>query len=157
LETKSLRKAAATLLKSKIDEVNRKYRSPKIVILGDFNDNPEDESVSEILNAKKIEQPVAENQLYNLFYNLDRTNQGTLKYQSQWFTFDQIIVSGSLLTADSGIFTKPENAKVISLPFIVEDDQKFGGKKPFRTYYGFSYNGGFSDHLPVLLQLNTVF
>jgi len=156
LETKSLRKAAATLLRSKVDELNSRFPSPKIVILGDFNDNPEDESVSQILNAKKIGQPVAENQLYNLFYELDRKVQGTLKYQSQWFTFDQIIVSGSLLTADSGIFTKSENAKVVALPFLLEDDQKFGGKKPFRTYYGFSYNGGFSDHLPVLLQLNTV-
>jgi hypothetical protein len=155
LETKSFRKAAATLLREKVDELNRKYQSPKIVILGDFNDNPEDESISKTLNAKKIEQPIADNQLYNLFYDLNKTELGTLKYQSQWFVFDQIIVSGSLLTANSGIFAKPENAKVLALPFLLEEDQKFGGKKPFRTYYGFSYNGGFSDHLPVLLQLNT--
>ena len=155
LETKSLRKAAATLLRTKIDELNKKYRSPKIVILGDFNDNPEDESISKILEARKVEQPITENQLYNLFFDLKRIDQGTLKYQSQWFIFDQIIVSGSLFSANSGIYTKPGNAKILALPFLLEEDQKFGGKKPFRTYYGFSYNGGFSDHLPVLLQLNT--
>jgi len=155
LETKSLRKAAATLLRTKVNELNKKYQSPKIVILGDFNDNPEDESMSEILMAKKVEQPVAENQLYNLFYDWQRSSSGTLKYQSQWFIFDQIIVSGSLLTANSWIYTNPENAKTLSLPFLLEEDQKFGGQKPFRTDYGFSYNGGFSDHLPVLLQLNT--
>lgn len=155
LETKSLRKAAATLLKTKIDELNQKYQSPKIIILGDFNDNPEDESMSEILMAKKVEQPVVKNQLYNLFIGRTRVNSGTMKYQSQWFIFDQIIVSGSLLFANSGIYTKPENAKILALPFLLEKDVKFGGQKPFRTYYGFSYNGGFSDHLPVMLQLNT--
>ena len=154
LETKSLRKIAATLLKAKVDDLSKKYRAPKIVILGDFNDNPEDETVSEILNARKAVQPFAENQLYNLFFDLKRIDQGTLKYQSQWFIFDQIIVSGSLLSTISGIYTKPENAKILAHPFLLEEDQKFGGKKPFRTYYGFSYNGGFSDHLPVLLQLN---
>ena len=105
--------------------------------------------------AKKVEQPIAENQLYNLFIERTGINSGTMKYQSQWFIFDQIIVSGSLLSANSGIYTKPENAKILALPFLLEQDLKFGGQKPFRTYYGFSYNGGFSDHLPVMLQLNT--
>ena len=155
LETKSLRKAAANLLRSKVDELNQKFGSPKIVILGDFNDNPEDESLSVFLKAKKVEHPVTANQLYNLFFGRQRINSGTLKYQSQWFIFDQIIVSGALLSASSGIYTRTENAKILALPFLLEDDQKFGGKKPFRTYYGFSYNGGFSDHLPVLLQINT--
>ena len=155
LETKTLRKAAASLLRSKVDDLNRKHQTPKIVILGDFNDNPEDESMVETLLAKKVEQPIIEDQLYNLFFDLNRTDKGTLKYQSQWFIFDQIIVSGSLLSADSGIFTKPENAMIISFPFLFEHDKKFGGQKPFRTYYGFSYNGGFSDHLPVLLKLNS--
>jgi len=155
LETKSLRKTAASLLRTKVDELNRKYQSPKIVILGDFNDNPEDESMSAGLMAKKLELPIVGNELYNLFFDLQRVNSGSLKYQSQWFVFDQIIVSGSLLSANSGIYTKSENARILALPFLLEEDQKFGGKKPFRTYYGFSYNGGFSDHLPVLLQLHS--
>ncbi|KAF0238771.1 MAG: hypothetical protein FD181_772 [Prolixibacteraceae bacterium] len=156
METRSLRNAAARILKIKVDELVQKYRSPKIVITGDFNDNPEDESLFEVLMAKMVEGPIVENQLYNLFFNRKRVSSGTLKYQSQWFIFDQIIVSGSLLTPNTGISATPENAKIVELPFLLEHDEKFGGKKPFRTYYGFSYNGGFSDHLPVLLELNTV-
>jgi hypothetical protein len=155
METKSLRNAAAKLLKTKVDELYQKYAAPKIVIMGDFNDNPEDESLSAVLIAKKVEGPIIENQLYNLFFDRNKVNSGTLKYQSQWFIFDQIIVSGSLLSSNSGIYTKPENAKIVTLPFLLEQDEKFGGKKPFRTYYGFSYNGGFSDHLPILLELNS--
>jgi exonuclease III len=156
METKSLRYAAAKLLKTKVDELYQKHQSPKIVIMGDFNDNPEDESLFEVLKAKKADESILGNQLYNLFFDKKRVNSGTLKYQSQWFVFDQIIVSGSLLTTKSGIYTRPENAKIVALPFLLEHDEKFGGKKPFRTYYGFSYNGGFSDHLPVLLELNSV-
>ncbi len=155
LETKDLRKTAATLLRNKVDTLNMKYKSPKIIILGDFNDNPEDETLSIVLKAGRVEQHIVDNELYNLFIDLKRDNQGTLKFQSQWFIFDQIIVSGSLLSNDSGLFVKPEDAKILALPFLLEDDRKFGGKKPFRTYYGFTYNGGFSDHLPVLLQLNS--
>lgn len=156
LETKPLRKVAAELVKNKVDELNKVYNNPKIVVLGDFNDNPNDDSMVEVLNAKKVERNINDNQLYNLFYDIERASQGTLKYQSQWFVFDQIIVSGSLLNAESGIFTKPENAKIVKLPFLLENDKKYGGQKPFRTYYGYSYQGGFSDHLPILLQLSSV-
>ncbi len=155
LETKDLRKAAASLLKEKVDELNMKYKSPKIVILGDFNDNPEDETLSVVLQAGKVESTIADEKLYNLFFDFKRDNQGSLKFQSQWFVFDQVIVSGSLISNNSGLYVRPENAKILALPFLLEDDKKFGGKKPFRTYYGFSYNGGFSDHLPVLLRLNS--
>jgi hypothetical protein len=125
------------------------------VIVGDFNDNPEDESIKEILLANKVEMPIVGEGLYNLFYDVKRAESGTLKFQSQWFVFDQIIVSGSLLSAKSGIYAKPENAQILSFPFLLEQDEKYGGLKPFRTYYGYTYNGGFSDHLPVLLKLNT--
>jgi len=155
LETKSMRKAAAAILRNKVDELNDKYILPKIIIVGDFNDNPEDETMSVILRAEKLEQPLIEERLYNLFYDVNYSKTGTLKYQSQWFIFDQIIVSGSLLSAGSGLYTKPENAKIAALPFLLEEDRKFGGEKPFRTYSGFSYNAGFSDHLPVILWLNT--
>ena len=153
METRELRNAAASLLRSKVDELNQKFKSPKIVIVGDFNDNPDDFAISQILLANDVQNTLEGNKLYNLFWGINRTDQGSLKFQSQWFIFDQIIVSGSLLNG-SGVFTKPENAKILTLPFLLEDDQKFGGQKPFRTYYGFTYNGGFSDHLPVIIKLN---
>ncbi|MGM0498283.1 MAG: endonuclease, partial [Bacteroidota bacterium] len=38
--------------------------------------------------------------------------------------------------------------------FLLEKDEKYIGKKPYRTYVGFKYNGGFSDHLPIILDLH---
>lgn len=153
LETKAQRISVARLLKSKVDELKEKYNEPKIIVIGDFNDNPEDGSLSKELSALKVEGPFVSENLYNLFYKIDRVNIGSLKYQSQWFLFDQIIVSGSLLSPKNGLFTKPENARILSFPFLLEEDKKYGGLKPYRTYYGYSYNGGFSDHLPILLEL----
>lgn len=155
LETRTERNLAATLLRTKIDELTEKYNSPKIIILGDFNDNPSDESISEILLAKQVNDSILSDDLYNLSFDWQDDENGTLKYQSQWFFFDQIIVSGSLLNAGEGYFTKPKYASIIDMPFLFERDEKFGGMKPKRTYYGFTFNDGFSDHLPVLLKLQS--
>ena len=68
--------------------------------------------------------------------------------------FDQIIVSGAILNAENGWITTKQNATILRLPFLLEEDSKYGDVKPHRTYYGREYIGGFSDHLPVMLKLN---
>ncbi len=156
LETKQLRNSAASLLRKKVDLLFEQFRSPKIVIMGDFNDNPTDESLYKILKAKKVNGKVLNSALYNLSYDWGEDGKGTLKYQSQWSVFDQIIVSGFLLNSNFGLVAKPENAKIINHSFLYEKDEKYRGLKLKRTYYGFSYMGGFSDHLPVLLQLENL-
>lgn len=153
LETKSLRKLAAETVREKVDELNVKYRFPKIIIVGDFNDSPTDESMTKFLKANKVQGSALSSELYNLSYNWAEQGKGTMKYQSQWFVFDQIIVSGSLLNATEGYIARPANATIVDLPFLIGRDERYAGTKPNRTYYGFKYQGGFSDHLPVLLKL----
>lgn len=153
LETTHLRVASAKLLKQKIAKLQQSYANPKIIIMGDFNDSPEEESISLVLGAKKPDKTATPNEIYNLMANEKTNESGTLKYQSQWYTFDQFMVSGSLLTGDNGLFVKKAAVTIVNLPYLLKKDEKYGGTKPFRTYYGFQYNGGFSDHLPVLLNL----
>jgi len=45
--------------------------------------------------------------------------------------------------------TTPHGMHIFDAPFLLQDDEAWFGKKPFRTYYGSKYIGGFSDHLPV--------
>jgi hypothetical protein len=156
LETRPIRDVAARLLREKVDELFNKYTEPKIIIMGDFNDQPTDESLVKYLRVEKLLGKADLKSLYNMSYNWLEKEGGTLKYQSQWLVFDQIIVSGALLQQRSGFFTQPENAKIIDKPFLLEKDEKYGGTRPFRTYIGFRYHGGFSDHLPVLLKLEAV-
>jgi hypothetical protein len=155
METRSLRNLAANTLRNEILLVQQKHPDPKIVITGDFNDQPSDESMLVYLNAIEFSDTQTETQLYNLSFPWMKREIKTLKYQSQWMVFDQIIVSGSLLNENATIFTRPEWAEIVQLPFLLEKDEKYGGMKINRTYIGFRYNGGFSDHLPVLLKLQT--
>jgi len=153
LETRELREAAAHLLRSLIEQLKTDYKNPKIVIAGDFNENPDDKSIVDILGARSYESVAGDSAIYNLSTTWSKANSGTLKYQSQWFVFDQIMVSGVLLNSTSRLSANPENASIVNLPFLLEEDKKFGGRKPYRTYNGFDYQGGFSDHLPVMLRL----
>ena len=156
LESEPMRKFAARLLKERIDKLQNKVSNPKIVILGDFNDQPVNESISGILEAKAISSGMVEkDRLYNLSITWMKKKIGTLKYQAQWSVFDQCIVSGSLIKDTNGYHVVPGNAEIVSLPFLFEKDERYGGVRPFRTYYGYSYKGGFSDHLPVLLKLTS--
>jgi endonuclease/exonuclease/phosphatase family metal-dependent hydrolase len=153
LETKQDRTFAARLLRDKVDSLFQQNQNSKIIILGDFNDQPSDVSLKNELKVKEPATIIQENHLYNLSWQWIGKEPGTLKYQLQWSVFDQIIVSGSLLGKNAGLSTKPDYAKIVDLPFLLEKDERYGGVKPKRTYNGFSYNGGFSDHLPVLLKL----
>lgn len=156
LESKPMRMAAAKLLKSKTDELFQKYNSPKIVVVGDFNDNPTDESIKDILQASTVTENVNAKHLYNLAANWHKSSIGTLKYQSEWDVFDQIIVSGALINAESGYTTSENDATIVQFPFLLEVDERYTGYQPFRTYNGFTYLGGFSDHLPVLLKMEII-
>ena len=59
---------------------------------------------------------------------------------------DQIIVSGNL-------YRKHLKAKVLKADFLLMDDDVYLGKKPYRTYHGYKYLGGYSDHLPVFVDI----
>lgn len=138
----------AQKLKQIILEVQEKRNSAKIIVMGDFNDTPQNKSVKDILDAKKpIENPLP-NQLYNLMMN--KRKQGTYKYKREWTLIDQIIVSGNLLDSNSPFYTSEATTTIVTDSFLFIPDEKYGDKKPFRTYHGLKYQGGFSDHLPVI-------
>jgi hypothetical protein len=75
---------------------------------------------------------------------------GTHKYQSEWSVLDQIIVSGNLLNSGR---LKPESAYIFKAEFLLEVDKRNMNLKPKRTYSGLRYNAGYSDHLPVIVEL----
>lgn len=153
LETKEWRNKAAGLLKQKTDSLFSKNIASKIIIMGDFNDQPGDESIKSFLQTEAVNGNSEAGKLYNLSSHWGEYGNGTLRYQSQWFVFDQIIVSGEMLKASKGVSTQTEWAGIANQSFLLEQDERYGGEKPNRTYDGFQYHGGFSDHLPVKLKL----
>ena len=37
---------------------------------------------------------------------------------------------------------------------LFKTDKTYHGTRPFRTYYGYKYEGGYSDHLPLLVDFS---
>lgn len=152
METRGRRQQAANRLYSEVVKLKSKYYNPLIIITGDFNDQPDDDSM--VKNLKASLNPGKESKkLYNLSYLWQKQGRGTLKHQSVWNVFDQIIVSGSVLNAEKRLFAAPSDASIVEAPFLFQKDERYNSRKLFRTYDGFRYQGGYSDHLPVLLML----
>jgi hypothetical protein len=153
-ESTPRRNFVAALLRSKIDSLFRNNPSSNIIIMGDFNDEPGNESLCRILKARPDTAELQTTYLVNLMsVKMKDWNQGTIKYQGKWSIFDQFIVSGSLFYKQNGIHTSFQDAHIFMGAFLLDDDAKFLGGKPNRTYVGPRYNGGYSDHLPVYLDL----
>lgn len=145
---------AANILKHATDSLLTLNAGSKIIVMGDFNDNPGDDSMKEILGARCPDRTITKQTLYNLMCDIAKdSNKGTLKYRSEWSVFDQIIVSGSLLLNEGKMRTGIDQASIYQNEFLLEKDQKYMGEKPFRTYHGPAYHGGYSDHLPVYTDL----
>lgn len=145
-ETIKLRSLAANTLKHKVDSLMFLHQTiPKVIIMGDFNDTPEDPSIKDIL---------CYDVLVNLFADGNKLGfEGTLKHQYTWQIFDQIIVTNSLINNDKGLVYRRNSAAIFHGDFLFEKDESFGGVKLFRTYVGPKYFGGYSDHLPVYIDL----
>ena len=153
-ETIHLREMAAHILRAKVDSLVKTNREmPKIIIMGDFNDGPFDSSIRDVLRAVPQDDFSKDDTLVNLFSNSKRLGfEGTLKHQYRWQIFDQIIISKSLF--DGGLMHYAKKSESIFHPdFLFVDDESYGGKKLFRTYIGPRYQGGYSDHLPVYIDI----
>lgn len=141
----------ASVLKQTVDSVMAARQNAHIVIMGDFNDYPDNRSIAEVLNAVKPEGTVEPAQLYDLMAGREG---GTYRFKGDWGFLDHFIVSGTLLgEKQKGVKTSYEQVKVADFPFLMEEDDRYGGLSPFRTYKGWKYNGGYSDHLPVWMDL----
>lgn len=152
--TQAKRMAAAKVLRGTVDSLLDAHNAPKILIMGDFNDFPHNKSLAETLAAQKPVTNPRPRMLYNLSLPLhEKSNTGTNKHQGKWGMLDQIIVSGALLNNSGGLHTPETTHQILQLPFLLENDDKYVGKKPNRTFIGYRFHGGFSDHLPVLLKL----
>ena len=153
LETVEARNCAAGIVKRKVDSIIAVVPNAKIIIMGDFNDTPDAPCISSVLGAKHRSETDENDLLVNLFAKAEDLGfKGTLKHQDSWSIFDQIIVTKSLIYSNS-LHCTSSDARIIHDPMLLTEDATYHGVKLNRTYLGPRYFGGFSDHLPVVLQL----
>jgi predicted extracellular nuclease len=153
LSSEKNRLYVASVLKSKTDSLFSLNKTAKIIIMGDFNDQPGNKSLQDILQAELLADIPLSGKLYNISKcEPKKSNCGTHKYEGNWSILDQVIVSGDLLRKD-GICLFDGSFRIFDPSFLLEADDKYLGNKPNRTYSGYKYHGGFSDHLPVYIDL----
>ncbi|MFH0760028.1 MAG: endonuclease/exonuclease/phosphatase family protein [Bacteroidota bacterium] len=155
VESRPLRLYVAQTIKERVDSILLIDPQAAIVITGDFNDEPEDLSVVTGLQALlTCTNPIRE-QLYDLTPSIGSEEPGgTYKYKGTWNLLDHMVVSGTLLDTTRTYYVRPGDLKVFSAGYLLEEDKEYMGERPFRTYLGPYYHGGYSDHLPVYLDIH---
>ncbi len=145
------RNAAAALNKQIVDSLYKQDPNAKIIIMGDLNDDPFNESVAKILKAKRNMEDVEDFGLYNPTWRILDSGVGTLAYNNQWNLFDQIIISKPLLTKDKSKLSFWK-AEVFNKSFLVQQEGAYKGV-PLRTHAGGVWMNGYSDHFPMIIYL----
>ena len=127
-ESQWKRNRAKKVLQGAIDSLYAIHQNPKIIVMGDMNSAPKQD-----LNG-----------LNNRMLTIK--NGGTHKYQGQWTCLDQFYTSPA--------FDSISQVRIYDAEWIQETDEKYMGLKPKRTYNGYRYLNGFSDHLPIILNIH---
>ena len=120
-----------------VDAIRLLPPEAKVIVVGDFNDYADSPSL----------QFLEHQALHNVTRHAVGTHgaKGTYRYEGQWQSIDHVLVSAALRDSVA-------HAYVNDAPFLLEEDNKYGGVKPFRTYNGYRYQRGFSDHLPLVVR-----
>lgn len=136
----------AGALKANIGSIMSRRTNAKIFVMGDFNADMRSSVMNKALSAEDYWQNSAhvDTILYDVVEGTVGKGMGSYKYRGVWSVIDHILVSGNVDVLSAG---------VLSNDALLEEDTKYGGKKPRRTYVGFKYNGGISDHLPVWVKI----
>ena len=137
-KSRPFRKAVTDRLCVSIDSIRAISPDAKLLVAGDFNDGVDGASL----------QQYEQHGMVNLTKQAKGDNgvRGTYRYQGEWESIDHILGSSS-------ITNKVDTAYIHAPQFLLEEDAKYGGYRPRRTYIGPRYQGGFSDHLPLVVRL----
>lgn len=146
LAAETQRSEIAKMVRNKTDSISEgSHRKAKIIIMGDFNSTPDDQIMKSLAGDMKM---------INLSASLP-AGSGTYRYMGTWEMIDQVILSSELINSDHGLYASPALFRIFKPDFLLMSDPNYPGASPFSTYRGYRYQGGYSDHLPVIMDLMT--
>ncbi len=150
-ETEPKRLYAAQQLRKKVDSIQKTQPNAKIMIMGDFNDTPENKSIAEILKAK--EKAEAADEFNNPFMPIYKSGEGTYYFQESWNLLDMILTSKAFVGGPHQLSCDLKSAAVLRSKILLKQDIGKNKIHPKKTYNSTTYLGGYSDHLPVYIKL----
>ncbi len=152
LASQPRRNYVAGVLHQLTDSILSQCPMSNVLIMGDFNDEPDCQSIVTFLHARTDTSGIDRQDLINLMFPKMK-KEGTHKFQGNWAILDQFIVSGSLFQGSNYLKADYSDVHIYKGSFLLKEDQKFFGDTPKRTYTGPKHTGGFSDHLPIYLDI----
>lgn len=141
---------AAELNKKIMDSLFSDDPYAKIITMGDFNDDPTNHSIKEVLQTNNSRDKMEIKALYNPFEDMHKKGMGTLAYRDAWNLFDQIIISTELAKKDYSSY-RFYKAGIFNKKYLQTPRGQYKGY-PYRSYVN-GYTGGYSDHFPVYIYL----
>jgi|TARA_B110000902_G_scaffold29614_1_gene32009 predicted extracellular nuclease len=144
--------AAANTLLSIQKKIQAEDIDAKIIVMGDFNDEPSNKSITEILHVSCDYNQVDNDQLYNAFCTFENQEKGSYRYRNSWDMLDQIMLSKSIITDTLGLHFIPNSAGIKAEQWMIQTGKYQGF--PLRTFGGNNYLNGYSDHFPVFIELS---
>ncbi len=136
LQTRPHRRQVMNVVLNAIDSL----KGANIIVAGDFNDYSDSPSLRQLSGSGLI----------NVTERAKGSNgraQGTYRYQGEWHSIDHVLVSQPL-------YEHVDSVYINDAPFLLEEEKTYGGWKPRRTYNGYSYQRGYSDHLPLVVKFS---
>lgn len=139
--TRPFRRAVMSRLMQSVDSIRLIEREPRIIVMGDFNDYDGDPSLRYLSGNGFTDVTAAP------YITSDKQVRGTYRYQGEWGSLDHIVVTQPVLETFNSSFVGKH-------PDLLENDDKYGGVKPFRFFRGPTMHGGYSDHLPLIADFD---
>lgn len=153
-ETKSnpLREKAAYQNVKIMAKIRENDENAKIIVMGDFNDNPTNTSFKTVLKTKNSREKVTKNDVYNPYEKMFRNGFNTLGHRDAIHLFDQLLLTAPLVNNTNFSSYTLFKAGIFNHPFLTQRKGKHKGY-PFRSFENGQYTGGYSDHYPVYVYL----
>ena len=128
-----------------------------ILLMGDFNDNPFNKSITNYLMAINNKALVKSNRVrlkyfYNVMHRFLDAQIGTFVFGNEFNILDQFMVSKSILSEKSTLPFKLSSVEIIDYPELISGTYKKPVKFGRPNASGFDENG-YSDHLPIKIVL----
>mgnify|MGYP003310651402 CR=1 FL=1 len=155
-----LRSRGAEIIYNHARAMERKYRGIKVVVMGDMNDNPTDDSQAVWLHGRpEITERMYRDDFFNPFYSMYKDGYGSLAYRGQWNIYDIIQVNYNLAVAPHGglkiqkIVRNKYYGRIFHKPFMTQQSGQYKDT-PFRTFSNGAFVGGYSDHYPTFIKIS---
>ncbi len=154
-----LRSRGAEIAYRHAQELQKEFPDIKIVVMGDMNDDPFDDSMAKYLHGRETIEEMESNDFFNPYLRMIKKGFGSLCYQGTWSIYDQELVNHNLATAPNGGYKIQTVGKgkyygrIFNAPFLTTQSGQYKGY-PFRTFRGGTFVNGYSDHYPTFIVIS---